>query len=88
MTVNQLSLAHKLKAGVGLASADATVASGNGQFTFHVSDTGTEYTVDVDAGMTLEEFKNAINDLGAGIHAVIINDGTDTNPYQLVPLGR
>jgi len=84
MTVNQLALAHKLKAGVGLASADATVASGNGQFTFQVGDTGTEYTVDVDASMTLEEFKDAINDLGAGIHAVMINDGTDTNPYQLI----
>ena len=84
MTVNQLALAHKLKAGVGLASADATVASGSGQFTFKVGDAGTEYTVDVDAGMTLEEFKNAINDLDGGIHAVMINDGTDTNPYQLI----
>ena len=84
MTVNQLALAHKLKAGVGLASADAAVASGSGQFAFKVGDTGTEYTVDVDAGMTLDEFKNAINDLDAGIHAVIINDGTDTDPYQLI----
>jgi flagellar hook-associated protein 2 len=84
MTVNQLALAHKLKAGVGLASADSTVASGSGQFTFKVGDTGTEYTVDVTAGMTLEEFKNAINDLDGGIHAVIVNDGTDTDPYQLI----
>lgn len=84
VTVNQLALAHKLKAGVGLASADATVASGSGQFTFKVGDAGTEYTVDVDAGMTLEEFKNAINDLDGGIHAVMINDGTGTNPYQLI----
>jgi len=84
MTVNQLALAHKLKAGVGLASEDATVASGSGQFTFKVGDTGTEYTVDVTADMTLEEFKNAINDLDGGIHAVIVNDGTDTNPYQLI----
>lgn len=84
MTVNQLALAHKLKAGVGLASADSTVASGSGQFTFKVGDTGTEYTVDVTADMTLEDFKNAINDLDGGIHAVIVNDGTDTDPYQLI----
>ncbi len=84
MTVNQLALAHKLKAGVGLASADAIVASGSGQFTFKVGDAGTEYTVDLEAGMTLEDFKNAINDLDGGIHAVMINDGTDTNPYQLI----
>ncbi len=84
MTVNQLALAHKLKAGVGLSAADATVASGNGSFTFKVGDTGTEYTVAVDATTTLTEFKNAINDLDAGIHAVIVNDGSDTDPYQLV----
>jgi flagellar hook-associated protein 2 len=84
MTVNQLALAHKLKAGVGLASTDTAVAAGSGQFTFKVGDTGTEYTVDLEAGMTLEELKNAINDLDGGIHAVIINDGTDTDPYQLI----
>jgi flagellar hook-associated protein 2 len=84
MVVNQLALAHKLKAGVGLASADATVASGIGQFTFKIGDSGSEYSVDVDASMTLDEFKTAINGLDAGIKAVIINDGTDTDPYQLV----
>lgn len=84
ITVNRLALAHKLKGASGLASADAAVAAGSGQFTFKLGDDGTEQTVDIDAGMTLQEFKNAINDLDAGIHAVIINDGTDTDPYQLI----
>jgi flagellar hook-associated protein 2 len=84
MTVTQLALAHKMRAGVGLSSADATVASGSGQFTFKIGDAGTEYSVDVNASTTLEEFQNAINDLDAGVRAVVINDGTDTDPYQLV----
>jgi flagellar hook-associated protein 2 len=84
MTVNQLALAHKLKAGVGLSATDATVASGSGQFTFKIGESGTEVSVDVDATTTLEAFKNAINDLDAGVQAIIINDGTDTDPYQLI----
>ena len=84
VTVTQIALAHKLKAGVGLSGTDATVASGSGSFTFKVGENGTEYSVDVDATTTLEAFKNAINDLDAGVRAVVINDGTDTDPYQLV----
>ena len=84
MVVNQLALAHKLKAGVGLPSLDAAVASGSGSFTFKIGEGGTEYSVDVEAGTTLEGFKNAINALDGGIRAVIINDGTGTNPYQII----
>lgn len=88
IVVSELALAHRLQAGVGLASNEDTIASGAGQFTFKIGESGTEYTVDVDASMTLEAFKEAINNLDAGLTASVIDDGTDTDPYQLVLSSR
>ncbi len=84
LTVDQLALAHKLQAGTGVAATSTTIASGSGTFTLKVGESGTEYSVSVDATTTLEEFKTAINDLDVEVNAVIINDGSDTDPYQLV----
>jgi flagellar hook-associated protein 2 len=84
VVVSELALAHRLQAGVGLASESETIASGAGRFTFKIGEAGTEYSIDVDATMTLEEFKDAINSLDAGLNASVIDDGSGTNPYQLV----
>jgi len=84
LVVSQLALVHRLISGAGLSGSTATVASGSGQFTFKVGESGTEYTVDVDADMTLEELKNAINSLDAGVTAAILDEGTGETPYRLV----
>ncbi len=84
ITVSQIALAHKLNSGTGLASTSSSVASGTGTFTFKIGESGTEYSVSVDADMTLEEFKDALNDLDAGLNAVIINEGTGSTPYRLI----
>jgi flagellar hook-associated protein 2 len=84
IVVSQLALSHSLQAGVGLSSEDDTIASGSGDFTFKIGESGTEYTVSVDDTMTLEEFAEAINSLDAGLNASVVDDGTDTDPYQLV----
>jgi len=84
LVVSQLALVHRLISGAGLTGTSAAVASGTGQFTFKVGESGTEYTVDVDADMTLEEFKNAINSLDADVTAAILNEGTGETPYRLI----
>lgn len=84
LVVSQLALVHRLISGAGLSGTTAPVASESGQFTFKVGESGTEYTVDVDGDMTLEEFKNAINALDAGVTAAILDEGTGETPYRLV----
>lgn len=84
LVVSQLALVHRLISGAGLSGTTAAISSGSGQFTFKVGESGTEYTVDVEAGMTLEEFKNAINGLGAGVTAAILSDGIGETPYRLI----
>ena len=84
ITVLSLALEHKMVSGNGLASSETAVASGAGLFTFKVGEAGTEYSVNVDAEMTLEEFKDSLNSLDAGVNAVIVNEGTGANPYRLV----
>jgi flagellar hook-associated protein 2 len=84
IVVSGLAMAHRLQAGVGLSSENDAIASGAGQFTFKIGEDGTEYTIDVDAAMTLEEFKDAINSLDAGLHASVVDDGTGEDSYQLV----
>ena len=84
ITVLSLALEHKMVSGNGLASSETAVASGAGLFTFKVGEDGTEYSVNVDAEMTLEEFKDSLNGLDAGLNAVIVNEGTGANPYRLI----
>lgn len=84
LIVSQLALVHRLISGAGLSGTSAAVATASGQFTFKVGESGTEYTVDVDADMSLEEFKNAVNALDAGVNAAILDEGTGGTPYRLV----
>ncbi|HRC45117.1 MAG TPA: flagellar filament capping protein FliD, partial [Nitrospira sp.] len=45
---------------------------------------GTNQTVNLSAGATLDDLRSAINDLGAGVTASVINTGTETSPaYRL-----
>ena len=82
--VRQLAQAGRIAA-QGVASADKTpIATVDGKFTYRVG-SGDEISIDVTAGMTLQDLADAINNLDKpGVRASIINDGTPTNPYRLV----
>ena len=82
--VMQLAESNK-KASQGIADQDITaIASSAGTFKFKVGSSGSETTVTVGSTTTLEQFRDAINDAGAGVTASIINDGTGSNSYRLV----
>lgn len=63
------------------ASTDAVLSAGTGSMTFSVPD-GDSFTVDVTAGMTLAEFREAVNDNADnfGVSANIIDTGTAAGP--------
>ena len=85
--ITQLAKSHQItnKAATTVASTTTDIVSGgSGTFTFRVG-AGTDQTVSLGATATLEDLKGAINDLGAGVTASIINTGSDTTPaYRLV----
>jgi flagellar hook-associated protein 2 len=81
LVVSSLAKAHKMIA-TGVATSTSTVASGTGTFVFTVAG-GADQTVDVTATTTLEELRDAINALGAGATASILNDGDASVPYRL-----
>ena len=87
VTVNQLASAHQIvsKASTAVSTTDTDiVGGGSGTFSFQVG-TGSVQTVNLDANGTLEDLRNGINDLGAGVSASILNTGTETTPaYRLV----
>lgn len=65
----------------GYADKDSTVV-GTGSFSITV---GTDtYSVNVGGTGTLEDVRNAINDSGAPVNAQIIDNGTGSDPFQLV----
>jgi flagellar hook-associated protein 2 len=84
--VTQLAKAHQItnKAAKAVAStATDIVGGGSGTFTFRVG-SGTDQTVTLGASATLEDLRAAINDLGAGVTASVINTGTESAPaYRL-----
>ena len=85
VTLNVSGLARASIAGatVGVASADATVATGAGSFRFQVG-SGNVISVDVTAATSLTELVNAINDKKAGVTATAVNLGTGSSPnYRL-----
>ncbi len=84
LTVTELALSHKFISANGLSAEDATVASGSGEFTFKIGDSGTEYSVDVDSTTTLEEFKDSLNSLDQGLNAIIVSEGSGDTPYRLI----
>lgn len=85
--VVQLAQAHQLtnKAAKAVASATTDIVSGtSATFTFRVG-SGANQTVTLGANATVEDLKTAINELGAGVTASLLNTGTEADPaYRLV----
>jgi len=79
VTVTQLARGSIAGATIGLASADALVASSQGRFSFQVGG-GDVQSVDVDGSTTLQDLATKINNLGAGVSASAINLGTTASP--------
>jgi flagellar hook-associated protein 2 len=69
---------------VGATTTDI-VSGSSGTFTFRVG-SGANQTVSLGATATLDDLKSAINDLGAGVTASIINTGSDTTPANRLVL--
>ncbi|MCW5799702.1 MAG: Flagellar hook-associated protein fliD [Nitrospira sp.] len=84
--VTQLAKAHQITNSTAKAVAATTtpiVSGGSGTFTFKVG-TGANQTVTLNDGATLDDLRSAINDLGAGVTASVINTGTTASPaYRL-----
>lgn len=85
--ISQLAAAHQVtsKAAKEVASTTASIVSGaSATFSFQVG-SGTVQNVTLNTGASLEDLKTAINDLGAGVTASVLNTGTETAPsYRLV----
>ena len=84
--VTQLAKAHQITNNTAKAVAATTtsiVSGGAGTFTFKVG-SGANQTVTLNDGATLDDLRSAINDLGAGVTASVINTGTTSSPaYRL-----
>ena len=85
--VTQLAQSHQItnKDVKAVAAVTTDIVGGtSGTFTFRVG-SGANQTVTLSSTATLDDLKAAINDLGAGVTASIINTGSDTTPaYRLV----
>ena len=84
VSVKQLAKASKLAANGFVDQNSTAVATGDGTFKFKVGNSGTEYSVTVSTGTTLQALRDAINATGGSVTATIINDGTGSNPYRLI----
>jgi len=87
VTVNELASAHQIvsKASTAVSTSDIDIVKGaSATFSFQVG-TGSVQTVNLDATGTLEDLRDGINNLGAGVSASILNTGTVATPaYRLV----
>jgi flagellar hook-associated protein 2 len=85
--VTQLAQSHQLtnKAAKAVAATTTDIVSGaSGAFTFRVG-SGANQAIALGASATIDDLKTAINDLGAGATASVVNTGTDASPaYRLV----
>jgi flagellar hook-associated protein 2 len=85
--VTQLAQSHQItnKSTKAVASTTADIVSGgSGTLTFRIG-SGANQTVSLSATATIEDLKTAINDLGAGVTASVVNTGTEVSPaYRLV----
>ncbi len=87
VTVNQLASAHQIisNASTAVSSTETDiVGGGSGTFQFQVG-TGSIQTVNLSSSGTLDDLRAAINDLGAGVGASILNTGNEASPqFRLV----
>ncbi len=87
LRVTQLAQAHQItnKAAKAVSSTTTDIVSGaSATFTFRVGSGADQSVTLADTG-TLDDLKTAINDLGAGVTASIVNTGTEASPsYRLV----
>ncbi len=87
VTVNELASAHQIvsKASTAVSTTDTNIVNGaSGTFSFAVG-SGSTQTVNLAANGTLEDLRDGINNLGAGVSASILNTGTAATPaYRLV----
>ena len=85
--VNQLAASHQLASTstTAVSSTSTDIVSGSSAtFSFQVG-SGSTQTVNLASDATLDDLKNAINDLGAGVSASTLNTGTEASPaYRLV----
>lgn len=85
--VTQLAQSHQITSKAAKAVTSTTtdiVSGGSGTFTFRVG-SGTNQTVSLSSTATIDDLKAAINDLGAGVAASVVNVGSEGSPaYRLV----
>lgn len=67
-------------------SSDTVLSSGTASLTFKIDSTGDSFNIDLNAGDSLEDLRNAINasDDNFGVTASIISTGTDDGGAKLV----
>jgi flagellar hook-associated protein 2 len=83
ITVHDLARGSVATSATGVASASSAIAAGSGSFSFQVG-SGDVQTISIDASTTLEGLASAINGLGAGASATVVNLGTASSPdYRL-----
>ncbi|MCX7913854.1 MAG: flagellar filament capping protein FliD [Thermodesulfovibrionales bacterium] len=83
--INQLAKPHRIISFYGVASERSPVVSGPDRFfRFKVGESGEVHEIALTEGMSLLEFKDAINNKNAGLTASIINTGSGENPYKLI----
>jgi len=68
----------------GFDSPDSVINSTGDSITLKIGVGDSSVDITLDAGATLEDLKNAINDANAGVTASIIDTGIGDNPYKLV----
>lgn len=73
-------------AGGFASSSDSVLGAGSGSLTFKIDSTGDSFSINVTAGMTLQELRNAVNSASDnfGVNASIIDTGTADGGAKLV----
>lgn len=92
VNVTQLAQAQSLASGGHASRSEGLVASNDeplaGKLDFTVGEgEDAAFSIDVNAGDSLEDLRDAINGANKGVSASIVNDGSDT-PYRLVLTSR
>ena len=91
VAVTQLASGSRIETATALAggfssSSDSVLGAGSGSLTFKINGSTENFSVNVTAGMTLEQLRNTINDASGnfGVNANIINTGTTDGGSKLV----